>query len=161
MGVLTGLWRQLHMVDETDDWRDWAQNAWGNIQKRREDERLKSRNFVAEEDRIRRDTPLLWSQFRTAAKAMCEAFNNHAGNDLLIWDSERLHQALIRIEPSSATFSAIFDPEHLRLHLEGKQLNETYSPVVQDGQVVFGNGRTFTPPDLARRFLDSIVKSIP
>jgi hypothetical protein len=146
---------------DSNDMRDWAGNVWGNIEKRREDEREKNRTFVAQEERIKRDTPALWSQARATMKAMCDAFNARGGTEQLMWDSERGNQAVIRIEPSSRSFSAMFDLESLRLQLDTNHCHETYTPVLRDGVVLFsGAGRTSTAEELAKHFLDRIVKFI-
>jgi hypothetical protein len=128
---------------DVNDMSDWAANTWGNIEKRREDERLRNRNFVAQEERIKRDTPALWMRARDAMKAMCDAFNQRGSGVELIWDSEKANQAIIRIEPSSRSFTASFDPEVLRVQLDTNHSHETYAPVIKDGEVLFsGAGRT-------------------
>ena len=139
----------------------WAGIAWRNVEKGREDQKLKDEAFVAKEKRIKRDAPLFWSEVRAAMKEMYKAFNDEAGNDVLLWDSERSYQVLIRIASSSATFSANYNPETLHIETEWKRETETYSPTLRDEGLLFsGHGRDFAPHDLAKRFLDLIVKSV-
>jgi len=146
---------------DSKDMRDWAANAWGNVEKRREEEKHKNAALVAEEALKKRETPVLWSQARETMRAMCEAFNKSAGTEHLIWDSERGYQAIIRIAPSSRSFSAIFYKDSFRIVLSGPRLNATYAPVVRGGTVLFsGEGRESTAEELAKRFLDHVVSDL-
>jgi hypothetical protein len=149
---------------ESNDLKNWADNAWEKIEKQGENERAKNRAngvLAAQGEQIKRDTPSVWSDAREKMKAMCDAFNERGKSAQLHWDSERGYEAIIRIEPSSRTFRAIFDRESLRIRLEGKNLSETYSPVLQNGAVLFSSaGEDFMADELAIHFLDQIVRSI-
>ncbi len=154
--------KDANMTDEAEDFRDWAGNALRQIEKRRGDERLRDQKLIAEQEIKKQQVPPLWAQVRTAMKAMCDALNKQAGEELLKWDSVRSNEAIIRLGRTSKTISAAFDPESLTLEINGVSVHGRYSPSVRNGQVFFaGSEGEQSPRQIAQRFIDPLVKLIP
>ena len=142
-------------------WRDWANNAVGKIKQQRDDQRLKDQVFVAENDLKKQQAPLVWAQIRSDMKGMCDALNAHADTELLAWDSARTNEAILRILAASTTGKASFDPERARIVFEIGPETDIYDADVIGGMVVFRDGSVPRQPhEIAKRFLDSIVKWI-
>ena len=123
------------------DLTEWAGKAWESVEKHREDQKAKDEALVFKEKRIKREAKPFWLETRAAMKEMCQALNAEAGKDVLLWDSERSYQASIRIEATSATFSANFDAETLHIETDWKCATEVYIPVLRDEDVLFFRGR--------------------
>lgn len=143
-------------------WDDWANNAKKQIEKRREDSRLKNQTFVAEQDLKKAKSPIVWEQVRNNIQSMRNAFNTAMEAEIIASDSVRANEIKLRIVSNGRTATAIFNPDVYAIDLEGPSLRDSYSASIVNGEVAFrAHGPvTHQPHEIAKRFVDSLVSEV-
>ena len=148
-------------MSEDTRWDDWAKNAKGMIDKKREAQRLADQTLVTTQNLLEKKAPTIWATIRAEIQAMRKALNAQADEDVLVSDSVKANETIIRIAATGDKSTAKFIPETSTIAFDGLRTNEIFTASVVNGDVVFLLGRSPQQPhEIAKRFMDSVVAGI-
>ena len=140
----------------------WAQKLAKEIQNRRAKKERQSQQFLAEVELKKAHAPKIWEEIRGLMKSKMEALNAALGEEALRWASPKSNEARIeRTDSPRETFAwAEFNPESLGLEIHEVNTGRSYTPEVENGQVVFSSKKegVETPDYIAARFIAAISK---
>jgi hypothetical protein len=149
-----------YMHDDTR-WNDWARNAKGQIDKKREAKRLSDQTLVTTQNILERKSPLVWANIRREIQDMCKALNEQMGEEVLASDSVKSNEVVIRVITSGNKATARFIPETNVIEFVSHITSDILTAEVRNGEVVFALDRSPQQPhEIAKKFMDSVVAAI-
>lgn len=143
---------------------EWARNRVAQIRGEADQRRLRDAKALSDRELMVVELPKKWAALRELLRRKVEAFNAEYGSEVLIWESIRSNEVIVRIKDSETTLHGRFGSRDNSIELDSGPHSGCYDANIVGNEVVLRDhysSKVYSIEEIAEGALDNLLTFLP